>query len=166
MNLNNATELLGMLVLAAAALGCFAVWRRSGGIWGALAVLYLLLGAEVLLSGRHLLSGVLRDAVRGSTFYEERTGVIALLILALLVGVLVFFCFWLIRRTAGAPAKLAMLAGLGMVFVFALELTSLHRMDALLYRPTGPVFAVGWLWAGLSGITVIAALWAGVRAGR
>jgi hypothetical protein len=162
MNLNISTQILGMLSFGSAALACFLVWRRlssGSGVWGLLAAIHLMLTFEVLATGRLQLSARLRDALRPGTFYDARTGLTAVVILGALVCLLALAGWWLARRIEEWPARLAALTCLGAVFLFVLETSSLHRMDALLYRQAGPVFLIGWFWAAMSAVTVAVALW-------
>jgi hypothetical protein len=70
------------------------------------------------------------------------------------------------RQFATLGMRVAVIFTLGLLALFAVETVSLHTIDAIFYRPVGPVLLIGWLWAAASaGICAAAALrWFGLEA--
>ena len=157
MNLDNVTQLMGVLSFSTTALVCFRTWRNVCGVWGWLSGVYLLLVVDVVLGWRHILSEVLRNVLRGSTFYETRTGLPAIAISICLLCLLLFICWHMVRRIANRSTLLAVLSSVFILFLFTLEVVSLHAVDAVLYHAYGPAYAVGWAWLAGSAFTAVAA---------
>lgn len=154
----NPTQILGVLVFVAAALACALAARRSRGraasVWKLLAVLQIVFVAEIVLGLRHLIHGVVDAFLQDRGWYAQRQPVqLGLLAVALLAGGagLVAVLRWCRSHRAAAPAVLASCAVLGL---FALEMISLHAIDAVLYRLIGPVMLIALLWAACAAVVV------------
>jgi hypothetical protein len=50
------------------------------------------------------------------------------------------------RQGAGGAARLAASITIAVSALFAIEMVSLHAVDAVFYRPIGPVLMLGWVW--------------------
>jgi hypothetical protein len=160
----NPTQLTGLLSFALATTACLSAGRRSTPgdkrIWNALAFINGLLLLDILFGFRFRILGFARVLLRAEGLYDQlhgwAQGIIVVLVatIALACGLLFLFR----RQVAGGPARIA--AGITIVVlgIFAIEALSLHEIDAVYYRPIGPVLTVGWLWAiGAVGICSAAA---------
>jgi len=163
----NSTQLAGLIGFGSAALLCArAVWRQkhARSLWVSLAIVYSLMFVDVVAQLRHLIRVEITDILKALGVYGDRQSAQT----ALLVGLGVVAAFFSLRllirmRTMALSAQFAFV---GIVFVFALfglELISLHAIDAILYRQTGPLLLIGWLWLAGSGISAAAAMAAGKK---
>jgi hypothetical protein len=111
----------------------------------------------VALGLRHRLHDFVIAEIAPRGWYPSRRPAQALFLVALLL------VFGLLARTVvklrrkDPKAGLAAMCCLAALCLFLAEAISLHAVDAVLYRQIGGVMAIGWLWALLAGITVIAA---------
>jgi hypothetical protein len=157
----NFTQLAGLIGFGLAALLCArAAWsqRQARSLWVALSIIYLMMFADVLIQLRHLIRVEIVDVLKVLGVYGDRQSAQTALLIGLGV-IAAFFSLRLLIRMRGL-AMSAQLAFVGTVFVFALyvlELISLHAIDAILYRPIGPVLLIGWLWMAGSGTSAAAA---------
>ena len=85
--------------------------------------------------------------------------VISIVTIALVFVTLFLFwrqVFW--RQVAGGAARVAASITIAVLALFAIETVSLHAVDAVFYRPIGPVLMLGWVWAiAAAGICLAAA---------
>lgn len=150
----NATQWTGLLVIALAAIFCFRARRPRP--WRFLALLHALLFVEVIAGFRYRLHDLVNTGLMASGLYQQRSGtqialLIGLALIALIVTIIVF-------RQNRSMARIGLLSSGGLVLLFLAETVSLHQVDALLYRPVGPVFVIAILWASLCLVTAGAAL--------
>ena len=157
----NSTELAGLAAFipaalaSAAAAGRGATWRRRG--WTVLAVIYALLTVEIIASTRHQLDRLIVAWLKAHHLYPERRPAQAAAILLLLVlGLLA--ARYVLRLAPAGRLKIATAATAAVVTLFVVESVSLHALDAILYRPVGPIMLIGWLWLACGLTTVGAAL--------
>lgn len=67
-----------------------------------------------------------------------------IMIVAIATIVLVFVTLFLFWRQGAA--RLAASITIAVSALFAIEMVSLHAVDAVFYRPIGPVLMLGWVW--------------------
>lgn len=154
----NPTQILGVLAFAAAAVACALAARRSRGqaasVWKLLALLQIVFVIEIVLGLRHQIHGGVDAFLQDRGWYDQRQPVqLGLLAVALLAGVAggVAVLRWCRSHRAAAPAVLASCAVVGL---FALEMISLHAIDAVLYRLIGPVMLIALLWVACAAVVV------------
>jgi len=164
----NPTQVVGLSACLVAALLCARAARRSSGApgaWAALTGLYALLTLDIAFDLRLALRLALVEAAQRAGDYGSRQAVQPLLLAGL--GLLALLAAWgLGRRLARAGGRLEAAAGLGAagsLFLAGAEVISLHGVDAVLYRPVGPVILIAPLWAGCAGLVALAALAAARR---
>lgn len=149
----NATQSVGLAATAFAMVACVAVAKAP---WRLLAVVHGALFLEVLLGLRHQIHALAGRGLMAEALYGERRPMqIALLAAMLAAGVLIL---WLAGRQKRLPAKVGILSSGLLAALFIVEAISLHAIDALLYRRIGPLMIIGFIWAGLCTITILAAL--------
>jgi len=158
----NPTQILGVLVFAVAAAACALAAKRTRGpaatAWKLLAVLQLLFVAEIVLGLRHQIHGGVDAFLQDRGWYAQRQPVqLGLLAVAAVAGAAALFALlkWCRSHRAAAPAALASFA---VLLLFALEMISLHAIDALLYRLIGPVMVIALLWAACAGVVAACSL--------
>jgi hypothetical protein len=164
----NPTQISGVLAFAAAAGACAWAARRTreraAVPWRWLAVANAGFTAEIVLGLRHEVHGAVDALLQANGWYAQREPLQqGLLVVALLAGGagLVALLRACRSQRAAAPAVLAS----GVVgALFALELISLHAIDALLYRRIGPLMLIALLWAACAAVVVRAGLRAAAAA--
>ena len=149
------SRLAGTVAFAATAVACGVVaWTapRRATLWWTLAAVQLALLAELLLGLRYRLHGSFNDLLQQRGWYASRgEWQVELLVTALVfVIALVAFACWRHRRDGAATAAIIGTA-LGAA-LFATETVSLHRIDAIMYAPAGPVVALAWMWIAVSAL--------------
>jgi hypothetical protein len=150
MSFINATQLSGMVSFGSAALFSAANWRAVRGgkrQWGLITIVSVSLAAECWIGVRHRAHQFATDWLVAHNLYDARYmpqgyllatvaaagGVLGLLVVARAGK-------W---SVAGRAAWLATMLSL---VLFLTETISLHGLDAVLYRPLGPIAVLGWLW--------------------
>ena len=143
--------------LAAFSLAAAASWDAGSAArqhrlpWRVLAIIHLLLLAELVADSRFGVIDAIDAALPGIDRHAVRIG------LALLMALAAGGAAIAIARAARwipafVPAAVATLAAAGL---FGVETLSVGAVGALLYRPIGPVMLIGWLWLGC-GLAVVA----------
>lgn len=144
----DSTELSGFVAFLPPAVAC-AVAARCKGIgskrWAILAIIYALVSIEILVRGRHLIDQAIGDWLRAEQLYPERRPPQAAAILVLLMLALLAARF-VLRRAPTRRLKIATGATAAALTLFVVESVSLHAVDAIFYRPVGPIMLIGWLW--------------------
>jgi hypothetical protein len=160
------TRMVGMATFAGGALACALAARAqrpSGRIWWALAGMQALFALEVLAGLRyqaHLLVNVL---LREHDWYNGRTP-LQLGLLGVALGGTAAITRALASRVDRSIALV--LAGTALAWATMLtEAISLHRIDALIYAPLGPVKTIAALWLCAGALVILGAGHA-LRAGR
>ena len=77
---------------------------------------------------------------RGSFLHADSQSIA---IIALILVMLVLY--W--RQIGGVATRAAASVTIAVWALFAIEMISLHALDAVFYRPIGSVLTIGWLWA-------------------
>jgi hypothetical protein len=158
----DATQIAGVLAFAAAALACAvaAVGARGNAptLWRVLALFFGVVAIEVVAGLRYQAHDWVTTMLQHGGVYPQRASLQRVLI-ALAAGLLVAGVALICAlRTRGAALQVALAAGFCVVMFFALESISLHGIDAVLYRPVGPLRLIGWLWLCLAAGAIGAAL--------
>jgi len=161
------SRLAGTVAFATVAIVCAAAARiapRRAPLWGVLGAVYLALLAEVLVGLRYRLHDAFNDWLQARGWYASRGEWQGELLAGMLVAVvaLVAFACWRHRRDRAAMAAIVVTA-IG-VSLFAIETVSVHRIDAIMYAPAGPIVALAWMWIAVSALVSVAA--AAAIAGR
>jgi magnesium-transporting ATPase (P-type) len=158
----NPTQFVGLLSFSVTAALCFAVWRstqNARSTWAWITIAYAGLAIDVLLSGRHLLSGALRSILRTIDLYQNR-GFLQILIVFLLIAIalaIVGMTVRLSRQQVSSASKAALATALTLLF-FLVETVSAHKIDAILYQKAGPILFIGWIWIALATLTITIAI--------
>lgn len=158
----NSTQLAGLIGFGATALLCArATWcqRPARNLWLALSIFYSLIFVDVVAQLRHLVRVEIVVTLKALGVYGDRR----IAQMALLIGlglIAAFFSLRLLIRMRGltASARIAFVGAMLVLSLYVLELISLHAIDALLYRQTGPMLLIGWLWLASSAISAAAAV--------
>ncbi len=158
----NSTQLAGLIGFGATALLCArAAWRQTHArsLWVSLAIVYSLMFVDVVVQLRHLIRVEITDTLKALGVYGDRQSAQTALLIGLGVVAAYFSLRLLIRmRTMALSAQFAFVGTLLVIALYVLELISLHVIDAILYRQTGPILLIGWLWLAGSGISAAAAV--------
>lgn len=151
--ITNSTELTGLLSFGAATIACLIAARRSGSrdarMWKVLALMCCLFFIEVFLGLRYRIIGFAINHLKSEGIYAKWHGSNQEIIIASITTIaLVFVTFLLFRsQIAGGAARITASIIIAVIALFAIETVSLHALDAVFYRPIGPVLTIGWIWA-------------------
>jgi hypothetical protein len=148
----NPTQLAGLLSFAAATIACAIAARRSGWrdarAWQLLVFINGLFLVETLVGLRHRIHDYLAALLMAEGEYDQRGGMQEFIIIWLAAIALISVMLFLFSRLlAGRAVRLAVSLTIALLALFAIETVSLHALDAVYYRPLGPVLLIGWLWA-------------------
>ena len=155
----NPTQWLGLAVYALGTAACAIAARRRPSPWRGLAWAQAGAFAEVLVGLRLRVHDWADSLLQSEGWYATRQSLqwpllIGVGLVAVAWSVVVILRWWRRDRLAGF-AILATSAAFGL---FALEVVSLHQLDALLYATSGPFMWVASGWAASAGATALAAL--------
>ena len=154
----NPTQLTGLLSFAAATIACLIATRRSdrrdSRAWLITMVTNGLFFLEVLIGLRHRIHDYVAGILMAEGQYGQRRGMQeSLLVWLTTIALVLVTLFFVSRRLSGGSVRIAVGLTAALVLLFAIETVSLHALDAVYYRPIGPVLLIGWLWAiGAAGI--------------
>jgi hypothetical protein len=154
------SRLAGAIAFAMAAIACAlaaAIAPRRAVLWRTLGVVELVLVAEVLLGLRYRLHGAFDELLQQRGWYASRGQWQGELLVAALVPVIVLVAFACWRHRGDGAATVAIIATALGASLFATETVSLHRIDAIMYAPAGPVVALAWMWIAVSVLVSAAA---------
>lgn len=150
----NLTQTVGLSAFLLAFI-CCAV-RSQNGVWRVLAMLFLLFTFELAVETRHGARVLVNNFMQYADIYGNRGWLQVLLILILMIGLVFVFKHVvyprLLVRSTGRQ-KLAVAAASLLILLFAIELVSVHAIDAILYSSIAGVMVIGWLWLLLAGVT-------------
>jgi hypothetical protein len=148
----NPTQLTGLLSFVAATIACLVAARRSTSrdarTWYLLAFANFLFLTEVYFGLRLRITARAIEMLKPRGMYNLLHGSyqeMLDLVIATIAAILVILV--LTRCQVGRATRLALSLTVAVLALFALETVSLHAIDAIFYRPIGPVLTVGWLWA-------------------
>lgn len=161
---SNPTQIAGILAFVVTALACFIASgarrkSRDLSIWRRLSIVYGLLAIEMIAAMRHRIHDFVNALLKATGEYSARSGLQEMLIAALAIVIITTMGVYFVRlgKVKGAT-RLAVGVTIALVALFLLEMISLHAIDAILYRPIGPLMAIAYLWIAASAVTGIAAL--------
>jgi hypothetical protein len=116
---------------------------------------------EVVVGLRHRLHDYVAALMMAQGEYGQRGRVQEFTIILLAtIAVTCMALLSLVLRRLAAPARIAASITLALSALFAIETVSLHALDAVYYRPAGPLLLIGWLWA----IAAAGVCWAALTA--
>ncbi|MBB5687113.1 hypothetical protein [Sphingobium boeckii] len=159
----NLTQIAGILAFVIASLACLIASgarrkSRDLSIWRGLSIVYGLLAIEMIAAMRHRIHDFVNALLKITGEYSARSGLQEMLIAALAIVILTAMGLYLMRLgKIKASTRLAASATMTLVGLFLLEMISLHAIDAILYRPIGPLMVITYLWIAASTVTVITA---------
>ena len=147
----NPTQLTGLLSFAAATVTCLIAARRSlyePRLWYLLAFINSLFAFEIIFGLRHRIHDFTNSILIAHGQYAQREPAQEMIVIFFAIfGLMLVTLFLVGRQVAGRPARVAVSATIAVLALFAIETVSLHSLDAVFYRPIGPVLTIGWLWA-------------------
>jgi hypothetical protein len=155
----NPTQVAGALSFALTTLACLNTARgstsREARAWKVLSFVQALFLLEVLVGFRFRVLEFARTALKQEGLYDRLHGrVQGMVVAAIATGALLLVTIFLFSRSMpGGAARLAASMTVVISALFAIEMISLHELDAVLYRPIGPLLMIGWVW--IAGATVI-----------
>lgn len=139
----DATQWAGLGAFGMAAVACSQLRRPTGPV---LTAVNASLAAECMLGLRHHLHD--RAIALMGVYYPERE--LLQVTVILVVGVAALIVFKRVRQIWRSAVPAVPLATTGAaLFLFAVEMISLHDVDRILYHPAGPILAIGWAWIGI-----------------
>jgi hypothetical protein len=148
----NSTQLIGLMSFITATIACLIAARRPDSrdarIWKMLAFINLLFVIEVYIGLRHEIAALAKSWLVANGLYANMHGGIQAFTIALVAtSALIFAALMLASRSvASGGARLAAGITVAAFALFTIEIISLHALDALFYRPLGPVAVIGWMW--------------------
>lgn len=155
----NSTQAIGLIAFLPATLLALVAARRAprgGGGWSVIAAIHLLLALELFAGMRHRLSGLLSHWLRTAGVYADRRPPQAA-VDAILVALAAAAIWRVARGRQHRTLTIARAATAMLLALFVAETVSLHAVDAIMYRPAGPVLLIGWLWLACGWTTASAA---------
>lgn len=148
----NATQWAGIFAFGGAALLCFCVHRSP---WVRIGAIYAGMGLECAVGLRHHLHSIIVHIM--GPLYDERAGVqVALIGVVLVIGGALSILF--VHRNKSSAPPVVTAATIAAIGLFSIETISLHAVDAMLYKPTGGLLLIGWLWIALALVITFSAL--------
>ena len=148
----NETQLVGLFVFGIAAASCF---LRNKGEWKILGLVFSAFMAEIILGWRHMTHKVLVGWL--GSFYNARAPIQLLMLIACVICIAALAVTCLRQTHKPLTVRLVYLLALLALGLFGVEAISLHKIDALLYQPVGPVLYIAWIWGAIClGVTSIA----------
>ena len=156
------TQEAGIASHLLAAVVCGVAWaksRRQNRMTATLGLLELFLLFDALFNWRWILHGFLVKTAMGLSVYDERTlpqeVFTALLSIATLVAATATT-----RHSWNRPgACLAICGGLISAELWAIEVISLHAIDAIFERKVGPILVIASLWIVSSALIMLGVSW-------
>jgi hypothetical protein len=158
----DATQWVGVAGFGAGALLCAHVARNSFTGWWVLSAINALLVFEIVAGWRYRVHDLADAFLLSRGWYESRSpwqmAMIAVAALMLLAAG--YAARARIHSNAYVSAVMAVCFAVG---IFVIEAISLHAIDALLYRPVGPVLVIAFFWLAVSTWISFSALMAARR---
>ena len=160
----NPTQVAGALSFTLTTLACLNAARgstsREARAWKVLSFVNALFLLEVLVGFRFRVLEFARTALKQDCLYDRLHGrVQGMVVVAVATGALLLVTIFLFSRSMpGGAARLAVSMTVVIFAFFAIEMISLHQLDALLYRPSGPFLMIGWVWIAAATVICFATL--------
>jgi hypothetical protein len=159
----NPTQLVGVIAFGGATIAClFATFRRDardGGVWFVIALINSVFLLEILMGFRHRIHDVGSSILMADGTYGNRGPLQEIVIFLLAATAVVVATIILTQcRFATTSGRLAASVSIAVLALFAIEAVSLHALDAVFYRPIGPILLIGWIWLVACAVTTITTL--------
>jgi hypothetical protein len=146
------SDLVGLLAFSAALIACLIAAQRSetrgARTWNVLALINFLFDIEIYFGSRYRITELAKTLLKTEDLYAELHGsvqeVIIIAVAAIAFIIVTLFLFW--RPIAGSAARVATSITIAVLALFVIETISLHELDAIFYRPIGPLLMLGWVW--------------------
>lgn len=149
--ITNPTQLTGVLAFAVATIACAIASRRTQGrdmrLWALLAAVNFLFFIEIFAGFRHRIHDFADGLLMARGLYDERRAPQEMIVMSVGAIAFLFVLLPLLLRRFSTTARLAASVTIAVSALFAIEVVSLHAIDAVLYRWIGPVYLIGWMWA-------------------
>ena len=159
---HNPTQATGVLAFGLAALTALLAARTptvaARRSWAWIGAVHLALVAEILVELRYVSHDTIDMALVALGWHESRRVWQVALLLILFATAGWAWKRWRPERAGSALTRVARVATLIALLNFVIESISLHQIDAVLYRPLGPVLLNGWLWLAEGGLVTVCAL--------
>jgi hypothetical protein len=156
----NPTQVTGLLSFAAATIACVIAARhsswRDARVWQVLVFINGLFLMEIFIGLRHRIHDYLAALLMAEGEYGQRRGMQEFIIIWLATIALICVTLFLFSHRLAGTVRIAVSLTIALLALFAIETVSLHALDAVFYRPIGPVALIGWLWA----IAAVGVCWA------
>jgi hypothetical protein len=148
----NPTQLTGLLSFIAATIACLLAARRSilrdARTWYLLAFANFFFLIEICFGLRLRIHERAVEILKTRGIYNLLHGSYQKMLDLVIVTIATIFVILVLTRCqVGGATRLALSLTVAVLALFAIETVSLHAIDAIFYRPIGPVLTVGWLWA-------------------
>jgi hypothetical protein len=156
------TQEAGIVSHLVAAVACGAAWAKSNlrnRLTATLGLLELFLLFDCVFNWRWLLHGFLVKTAMQLSVYDERTLPQEALTTLLSIATLVAAAAATKDSWYRPGACLAICGGLISAGLWAIEVISLHAIDAILERKVGPILIVASLWTVSSALVMLGVLW-------
>ena len=156
---DNSTQAAGLVAFLFTCGCCLALGRMGRWLW--IAIIYFALTIEMIVETRHGLRLLVNGVMQHYGLYADRSEfqfVIAGLLVILVMAGLHQINGRGILTASSLAEKLAWMATLLLLLVFAFEFVSVHAIDGFLYQMAGGLMRIAWFWLALAGITAISAI--------
>lgn len=157
MNDLNATQLAGIFVFMLPAVFFILRKRQKDSQLFFLGFFYLFLVAEVIMGNRHLLSETLSSFSADSWLYNNRRGIVAVIIISALALFAATTLYYIAKLRSHPVNRISLMIACLTLALFILETASIHQIDAIFYKPMGPILLIGWLWLLLGSAATLTA---------
>jgi hypothetical protein len=147
------TRASGIAAYGLAVISCSVAWVRARGMRtgsqpaALLTVIESSLLLDMMFDGRWKLHQIFMNlALRWNEYAVRETP--QLIVVAILTGLLVFGVLFALRLFRARPGALLAISGVLLsLFIWCIEVVSLHGVDAILYYPLGKAMIVSLVWA-------------------
>jgi len=147
------SDLVGILAFSGATVACIVAARQSGPrdarTWNTFASINCLFVIEIYLGSRYRITELAKTLLQSEKLYPLLHGwfqeMIIIVIAAMALAFIIWFLSWV--SDAGGAVRVAGGITIAVLALFVIETISLHAIDAIFYRPVGPLLMLGWVWA-------------------
>ena len=157
------SDLVGLLSFTLATVACAIAARRSERheslTWNLLGFVNFLFVVEIYFGSRYRITEFTKTLLTKENVYIQLHGWFQQATIIVVTTTLGVFAFVIVLRViARNSTRAAATITIAVLALFAIETISLHSIDAIFYRPLGPILVLGWIWAGAGAGTTLAAL--------